>query len=486
MPGKGSETVTPKYALPVWSTLSHERGRLVQLGTNVLARDPHGLRIALGKAFWSSLLPQLSQAITLIGAGVAAFGAAYEARILKRGDPTFELAFTKNYSYALKILYQHIQTQPHDSLPIMLACTILAATETIRRHQTDALLHAHGAFKLLSRHCGKILNETGGCSGTETDPTDLLAREDDFSITLCRSVDLVISSYALGRNPVLRQCTTSSIRTQLNSIEQADVILAKILHSCFSFTSRAIPFRYRPRLELPLDFPIEQARHVSNLLFWLKNFQENVLSSPGFAQTVSNSTTRHASILKAQCLIALVYSSTIFMSYEAAYDNYTPEFQQIIQCAETALDQNELDSSALPPFAPTLGIIMPLCFTAIRCRHPALRRRAISLLLVAGIEGPWNGLIEAAIATRVVQVEEERPADSGLEPSLLNTPSDISERNRVCRYVIMDESNGDNNLIHRITVEFSQCLDMDHMMLGEVDCVGKSYWKTWQQDLEIS
>jgi hypothetical protein len=486
MPDKGSETVAPKYALPPWNAILYERGRLVQLGSSVLAQDPYGLHIALGKAFWSSLLPQLSQAITLVGAAVAAFGAAYEARILKKGDPTYELAFTKHYSYALKSLYQHIQTQPHDTLPLVLTCTILAAMEAIRRHQGDALLHAQGAFKLLPRHRGKILNETDECSGTGTGLSDLLAREDDFSLTLCRSMDLVISSYAPGREPVLRQCATSSMRTKISSIEQANTMLAKMLHSCFIFISKATRFKYRPLVELPLDFPNEQGHHVSNLLFWLKNFQENVLESPEFAQKVLNATTRHASILKAQCLIALVHTSTIFMSHEATYDNYTSEFQQIIECAETALDQNELESSAMPPFAPTLGIIMPLCFTAIRCRHPTLRRRAISLLLVADIEGPWNGLIQAAIAAKIVQIEEERPADSGLEPSLLSMPSEISEPNRVCRYAIIDESSGDNNLIHRITVEFSQCSEMDHTMLGEVDRVGKSYWKTWRQDLEIS
>jgi hypothetical protein len=475
----------PKYALTAWENATQERNRLVQLGAYVLGRDPYSLRTALGNAFWSSFLPQLSHGIAIVGVAVAAFDAAYEARFLQKADPTNELAVTKHYNYALKILSQHIQSQPHGTLPLVLTCTLLAAVETVRRNQTNALIHSQGAFNVWTTNKCKVLDRKYGHSRIDTHASTMLAGEDNFSLTLCRNLDLVIVSYSLRRAPALQAWTPSSLHTTTSSIEQAGELLAEILHSCFLFSSRASPFKYRPRAKVPFDLAIEQGRHISNLLFWLQNFQKNVVESPEFAQSPSNAAAHPGFILKAQCLFVLIYTSTISMTHETAYDNYAPEFLQIIECIEAALDQNELENLQLPPFSPTMGAVMPLCFTAVRCRNPSLRRRAISLLQIAGIEGPWNGLIEAAIATAIVRIEEERTAESGLEPPLISRPSEIREQNRVCRYAIVDESSEDNSLIYRITVEFFRCSDMDRMMTNGEDHADSSYWEVWQQELFV-
>ncbi|RMD40854.1 hypothetical protein DV735_g4285, partial [Chaetothyriales sp. CBS 134920] len=68
----------------------------------------------------------------------------------------------------------------------------------------------------------------------------------------------------------------------------------------------------------------------------------------------------------------------------------------------------------LVPFTPSPGVIQPLFFLAQKCRHPLFRRRAIALLRGAGIEGPFNGSTEAAIAQRIVEIEEDRPYKSAL------------------------------------------------------------------------
>jgi hypothetical protein len=45
--------------------------------------------------------------------------------------------------------------------------------------------------------------------------------------------------------------------------------------------------------------------------------------------------------------------------------------------------------------------------TAIKYRHSARRRQAVELLRSTGLEGPWDGELLAAVASRAIEIEEE-------------------------------------------------------------------------------
>jgi hypothetical protein len=130
-------------------------------------------------------------------------------------------------------------------------------------------------------------------------------------------------------------------------------------------------------------------------------------------------------MLRAQCLTAQVYASTILCPYETEYDRYASSFQQIVEIAEVVVDA-KIESTI--KFRPGLGIIQPLLFTALKYRHSVWRRQAIALLLRADIEGPWQGKVEGAVAQRVMEVEEEAFDLPGGDI----TPDILPERRRVC------------------------------------------------------
>ncbi|KAF2785807.1 hypothetical protein K505DRAFT_330776 [Melanomma pulvis-pyrius CBS 109.77] len=48
----------------------------------------------------------------------------------------------------------------------------------------------------------------------------------------------------------------------------------------------------------------------------------------------------------------------------------------------------------------------PLYYTAIKCRHPSLRRRALELMKLARGVGVWDGDAMAVIASHVIDLEE--------------------------------------------------------------------------------
>lgn len=93
---------------------------------------------------------------------------------------------------------------------------------------------------------------------------------------------------------------------------------------------------------------------------------------------------------------------------QTAWDMCLPHFERIVALAGTILSRNRASHATLAFVSLEPGIIIPLYLTATRCRHPVLRRRALQLLRQAnGQEGRWHSVGAAAVAERIMQVEEE-------------------------------------------------------------------------------
>lgn len=72
-----------------------------------------------------------------------------------------------------------------------------------------------------------------------------------------------------------------------------------------------------------------------------------------------------------------------------------------------------------------ISITAPLFFVATKCRDPFLRREAAHLILSPRRESTWHTLGAAAIAKRVIAIEEQ-----GLHH--VNVAQDVPESSRIC------------------------------------------------------
>ena len=91
-----------------------------------------------------------------------------------------------------------------------------------------------------------------------------------------------------------------------------------------------------------------------------------------------------------------------FAGDEMAYDAYTELFEDLLQRARTMLPTKNVW------FSLEDGIISLLFLVARRCRHPRLRREAISLLASRnGREGVWECHKMSLLALKLVSIEEE-------------------------------------------------------------------------------
>jgi len=179
-----------------------------------------------------------------------------------------------------------------------------------------------------------------------------------------------------------------------------------------------LPHVYRFRPDVPIDVQ-EQSTLEVRLRQWLEGFEAFLRRSE---TTLTNQDRQGATILRIQHKVVSVWLVTRGAVEQSSYDEYVAEFQSIITLVETmdAAKYSGLvpsprstgETERPPAFVFDLYVIPVLYFVAIKCRHPLIRRKAISLLSSSPRrEGLWDAAPVARAAQRVMAIEEE-PLDS--------------------------------------------------------------------------
>jgi cholestenol Delta-isomerase len=109
---------------------------------------------------------------------------------------------------------------------------------------------------------------------------------------------------------------------------------------------------------------------------------------------------------------------------ETRWDRCLPHFERVIRLSSTLLRLTQ-------PLSPSVvsvdtGLVMPLFMVSARCRHPGLRRTAITLLRAANRhEGRWISMGGAVVATKIGELEEE---GLGIDAPMLRSISPAEAR----------------------------------------------------------
>lgn len=106
------------------------------------------------------------------------------------------------------------------------------------------------------------------------------------------------------------------------------------------------------------------------------------------------------------------------------------------------------------------------------------RRQAVHLLGRIGREGPWHGKLLAAVAAKAVEIEGGLNSHGLIEV----LPEHIRKRDRLHGCGMEAEDTGlrpEDTLM----VMFSQCLDMNRMVNGNISWEDKSNWLIWHEVL---
>lgn len=111
--------------------------------------------------------------------------------------------------------------------------------------------------------------------------------------------------------------------------------------------------------------------------------------------------------------VAMIYlnvSNVNVYHDETAWDRLTEHYERVVDLAALIIKSTTSDKSTIrrgPDFTLDMNIVAPLYAVAHKCRHPVIRRKAVSLLYAAPRqEGIWDSILTARVAERLIGIEE--------------------------------------------------------------------------------
>lgn len=122
----------------------------------------------------------------------------------------------------------------------------------------------------------------------------------------------------------------------------------------------------------------------------------------------------------------------MFQDMESAFDCHIREFEHILSLSKAYISRLPLigGSPTLPSFSTDCGIIFPLTFTALKCRHIGVRRDALAILESwKRREGFWDSALTTKCCRQIVDLEwsVENVAEEGLAQQVTNFQFDIAD-----------------------------------------------------------
>lgn len=144
----------------------------------------------------------------------------------------------------------------------------------------------------------------------------------------------------------------------------------------------------------------ESVRYFEQWRKAFKKFQEtNALKLTG-------ESARYCIVMDIHQLATQIIIPSHSFKTQLEYDRYTSFFEKIIDRVSYLIDTKAQEKiHHYPKF--DIGLIPSMFLTALRCRHPRIRRKAIALLRRGPRqEGVWNSDMIACVAERVLEIEE--------------------------------------------------------------------------------
>ncbi|KAL9036873.1 MAG: hypothetical protein Q9214_005946, partial [Letrouitia sp. 1 TL-2023] len=406
-------------------------------------RSAFDLSSYLDDDFWNAYVLRLSASSNVIQHGLLALSAQHEAYLQSKVSDGHSPGLShqssivpysiKHYQHAVRALNERLSDQKQTQKMLeetLVACILFIGMEILQEEDLPALIHLEGGLKILSNNMSSSLADEEIAS-REMSPLLRLAK-------MFTRLDVQAASYIPSRisQPLQRygrldkdDCLPSwslimPFDTLLVARDALDTIRTKIYY--FTRAKVALYQRLlRSKGESHLQ-PVEGGDPSSSSQNETQSFNSLLNERATFMQNLANWRARFES-LTAQSSHGKGEISALWLAYlsilitlsaclddrETAYDVYLSHFQDITSHAQVILTphetQTKIQSSPQPfkrGFSLETKVIQPLFFTALKCREYHTRVEAIALLRRCGKEGPWDGDIEAAIASYAMYVEE--------------------------------------------------------------------------------
>ncbi len=380
-------------------------------------------------SFWNGLLLQVGRSEPTIqhammavasiheqveGAGIEFSGPSQWSRDMDYGR-CFAL---QQYNRAIACLKERLSEGPQPEEVTLMCCVLFICLEFLRGNIDTAMSHLHSGLEILAGWQARNRRLSRGASlPISSEPQSL---PQNLAEIFSR---LTIQSMLCGRvpPPVARAEQAGADLSTLTpavfpSLKAARTSLDLLMKISLQFLREA---RERSSAELSSADKQRLSQLASTCDRWSLAFD---LFLVGSSATRTLKEVRAATILRILNIVARVWLSSTASAGESVFDTQTDALSAIVNLAammspdhSAAADLSRRTCTRSPTaenphnFTFEMGVIPPLYFVATKCRVPSIRRAAISLLetTTPRREGIWIASLYAAVARRIVQIEEQ-------------------------------------------------------------------------------
>jgi hypothetical protein len=374
---------------------------------------------------WSRLVLAVSQSEPAVRHALVAVGALNERRDTYLRDVTFTRSIVVDHPQETGATFNCSQQQHNDPFALsqynkaiahlsnamnsassnavdtaLLVCILFVCVECLRGDYAPALKHFRGGMSIALAAAGKECPNSRAAK-----MTDIRKRLMPFFNRLELLCQLYGQrpeyEYGIEPSEALPDAFHSIVEARDSIVHLMNISIRLIHHTKFR--------RYCN--EITLDDVIQHNEVVSCLSTWRQLLDDFLATAPP-----SSHLTEAATILEIQRIATLTWLNRALVPEESAADADIPLYEQAVRLAESLQirDHNQttvtMSKSTLPAstFLFDMEIVSPLYLVAIKCRDPSIRRRAIAVLRhTVRREGLWDSVKAAAIAERVMQIEEK-------------------------------------------------------------------------------
>lgn len=357
--------------------------------------------------FWGKLVLQLSHYEPSIRHAVSAISVIYHDVESSLRHPAGYIHANpeaqQEWNTAVRSLSARIQAHPHSNLVPLVCCLLFTCIEFLRGNVESSLLHVQSGFNILA-----TLRRDSDASpdlGSTLSSNDLEAIE--YHIVPMFSRLNVLCSLAGRMTPPIYAPTVEE--DSLENLPDSRRRLFEISDICVRFIHGALP--KAAMFQIDVDDLAEQVKLQRRLDAWHDQLDELLKKMLAAGNPAKQDA---LNLLLVHYKVIYIWMRVCTTAGEMAPDSYHADFEELVHYAEQIAKRGA--GTATPqPLSFDLHILGPLYYTALKCRHPAIRRRALGMLQFAPRrEGLWNARYAYVTAKRVIELEERYLNAQGL------------------------------------------------------------------------
>jgi hypothetical protein len=312
-----------------------------------------------------------------------------------------------NYNKSIGLLTKLVSSSPKSTDVVLLACILFICVELLRGDDVAAIQHFRGGMTIITDTVSRTQNPTS----TASNPT--IGHVNDSILPVFNRLEMLFILFGNDASWPYPVPLSKTIPTTFSSVAHARDSMVHLMNLSLRFVRTVQLLEYDP-CAIPVSAYDEQAALLRYLSLWRSRFSA---FQTAYEHKLIPDDLYAANVLGIQYIVAYTWVSTVMDPFQCAHDAHIPAYTAAVALAEQLSEFATTRDKPIQKannFLLDVEIVGPVYYVSIKCREPFVRRRAVAVL--GGMqrrEGLWDSKVAAAVAARVVAVEEASVDERG-------------------------------------------------------------------------